>query len=118
MPFLGLRSGSRACPILNVQGANFQKVRFLSRASRIEPFLLALCSHFLYFLFLGLPKTVDLKPPVGDGDLLAESSASRKIKEKKRKRAPSSLSSEKKKLQRMLVRKPKDNTSSQVLDSN
>ncbi|XP_070056827.1 interactor of constitutive active ROPs 3-like [Nicotiana tomentosiformis] len=64
------------------------------------------------------PKTVELRPPVGDEDLPADSSTSGQpgaiAGEKKRKRAPSSPSSEKKKPRRRLVRKPKKRSSSRV----
>nr|XP_016459851.1 PREDICTED: uncharacterized protein LOC107783401 [Nicotiana tabacum] len=68
----------------------------------------------------GLPKNVELRPPVGDEDLPADSSASElpgaTTVENKRKKAPSSPSSEKKKTRRRLVRKPKETSSSRVLD--
>nr|XP_033511684.1 uncharacterized protein LOC117276455 [Nicotiana tomentosiformis] len=70
----------------------------------------------------GLPKTVELRPPVRDEDLPADSSASGQpratIGEKKRRKALSSPSLEKKKPRRRLVRKPKESSSSRVTDSN
>ncbi|XP_070031823.1 uncharacterized protein [Nicotiana tomentosiformis] len=66
--------------------------------------------------------TIELRPLVGGEDHPADPSALGQpgalVGEKKRKRAPNSPSLEKKKLRRRLVRKPKETTSSRVLDSN
>nr|XP_016506940.1 PREDICTED: uncharacterized protein LOC107824653 [Nicotiana tabacum] len=60
----------------------------------------------------GLPKNVELRPPIGDEDLPVESPALGQAGERKRRRALSSPSSEKNKPRRRLVRKPKESTSS------
>lgn len=66
------------------------KGNFLSRISSIRLLLLASRSHLLYFLFVGLPKTVELKTPIGDEDLPVDSTALGKLgtvaREKKNKR--------------------------------
>ncbi|XP_070046983.1 uncharacterized protein YGR130C-like [Nicotiana tomentosiformis] len=58
-----------------------------------------------------LPKDVKMRPPLGNEDILFEPSVPRQDKEKKRKMAPSSPNSEKKKSKRRLVRKSKESAS-------
>ncbi|XP_070055536.1 uncharacterized protein [Nicotiana tomentosiformis] len=68
-----------------------------------------------------LPKTIELRPLVGGDDLSVDLSASGQLGdtagEKKKMRAPSSPSSEKKKPRRRLARKPKESSGSRAPDS-
>ncbi|XP_070037203.1 uncharacterized protein [Nicotiana tomentosiformis] len=59
----------------------------------------------------GLPKDVTIRPPSEGEDMPLESLALKQGDEKKRKRAPSSLNSEKKTTKRRLARKAKESTS-------
>nr|XP_009588802.1 uncharacterized protein LOC104086273 isoform X1 [Nicotiana tomentosiformis]XP_009588803.1 uncharacterized protein LOC104086273 isoform X1 [Nicotiana tomentosiformis] len=65
----------------------------------------------------GLPKDVAMRPPFEGEDVPLESPAPRQGVEKKRKRAPSPLDSEKKKPKRRLARKAKESTSALPSDS-
>ncbi|XP_070039899.1 uncharacterized protein [Nicotiana tomentosiformis] len=76
-----------------------------------------LVQHGLVIEELGLPKDVQIRPPYGSDDFPTKSPAPKQGEEKKRKRAPISPSSEKKKLRRRLIRKPKETSSSRILDS-
>lgn len=74
-----------------------------------------------FLVFVGLPKTIELRPVAGGenlpANLLALEQPEATAGEKKRGRALSSPSSERKKPKRRLDHKPKESSSSQVLDS-
>lgn len=76
-----------------------------------------MCYYFLYFLFVGLPKTVELRHSVRGEDLPVDSSASGQLgvaagEKKKKRQALGTPSSENRKPKKRLVRKLKESSRS------